>query len=183
MSDDEKKYKVVATCREKGCGYTHSAESMLTKDAAEQLRGEKERIKEILICPKCSKFGTLKFEVKEMQPEGEDLCDIAIRAALSVLHDRCGIAGCARKTVMIGSTTVVVEYPRAEVEVVLHNESLSDTEKIRILTGMQWLKDFALAYHCEAFNLIPVKIDPGAMQAAADSVAYKIAAQLIHPGP
>jgi hypothetical protein len=179
----EKKYKVVATCRESGCHHSYTVESMLTRDDAEQLRGEKERIRNTLICPKCSKFGTLVFTVKEMQPEGEDLCDIAIRAALSVLHEKCEAMGCARKTVMVGATPVVVEYPRAEVEVILHNDSLTDTEKIKILTGMEWLKTFAVAYHCEALKMIPVQIDQETTKAVANAVAYKIAAQLIRPGP
>jgi len=179
-SGTEEKYKAVFTCSK--CGFIYSMESMLTKEEAEQYARDRNAVKNILICPKCSEFGTGTITAKQMEPEGEDLCDIAVRAALSVLHDKCGAAGCARKNLKIGSATVVVEYPSAEVEVIVKSATLAAPDKVRILREMRWLKEFSANYVCETLKMCGQKVDPESQKAAIDFVTDAVARQLVEVG-
>jgi len=179
-SGTEADYKAVFTCSK--CGFSYTMESMITKEEAEEYKARQERVLNLIRCPKCGGFDTGRIWIKRMEPEGEDLCDIAVRAALSVLHDKCGAAGCARKNLKIGGSTVVVEYPSAEVEVIVKSSTLAAPDKVRILREMGWLTEFSTNYVCETLKMCGQKVDPEDQKAAIDSVADAVARQLVEVG-
>jgi len=179
MTDKPKQdHKVVAKCRK--CGHTCAIDILVTKERAEEIKANMEKPGNIHLCPNCGEIGSLTYTVAEMEPEGEDLCDIALRASINVLTEHCKATGCTRMDARIGRSTMVVEYPTAVVEVVARSTTLQSPQKMAVLMDMPWLDAFATNYVCESLGMCSVEVKPEEQRIAIENVKKSVAEQIIN---